>query len=418
MQFGGWTHLGGAAQLGGSSGGLGSGSESRWDIYYRALRSMRPPGAYSDDDDSIHAAIDRVLAAGLGDHAHVLADAIWREVFPQFADELIADWEAMLRISAAPSATLDERRQGVLARWRGGVGNELASVRSVLAPLLNPVHAFWDLFDSPSVSWRWSQVPGGGSIAQAGSQLAMAISPGEHGDWIAGELCRRPLATIPLVDLDDDATLEVLVASMAASANVAAGVALYESDTDAWMLSVTHDGDGDLFVQLDRIEDGVLARQVAVVTAPAFPLWLRLERLGGSVRASYGASLTALTPLTTAELGTVRPRSMALWLRNTEGSLNIATVGFEEVRLSHGKPENNVEFIETPLSLVPTQNPENIFFAFVHRDSADGGTYDLRRAQQQIDRMKLAHLCILVGESDLFLYDDDHSLFDRDVLGV
>jgi len=61
---------------------------------------------------------------------------------------------------------------------------------------------------------------------------------------------------------------------------------------------------------------------------------------------------------------------------------------------------------------------ESIFFVFVFRDPTDPGTYDILAAQRLADRVKEAHLLILVGESEAFQSNDEYSRTNRDIVGA
>lgn len=65
-----------------------------------------------------------------------------------------------------------------------------------------------------------------------------------------------------------------------------------------------------------------------------------------------------------------------------------------------------------------TPQPEQIFFAFVWRDPAQPGTYNIEAAQRLADRTKEAHVLLLVGESNSFLSNDTYSRTNRDILGA
>jgi hypothetical protein len=86
--------------------------------------------------DNLVRTLVRGVAAAVGGHGTVLLDQLATEVFPQFSEELLPEWEALLEIVPPAAATTDERRAALLTKWRGGVSLSVSDLKKVLAPIL------------------------------------------------------------------------------------------------------------------------------------------------------------------------------------------------------------------------------------------------------------------------------------------
>jgi len=406
MQFGGHGHFGGCGQFGGV---CGRGLE-----YYRILKGMRPPGAYSDDDESVSCRHYKAFASGLGDYSQAQLDALRREVFPQLAEDCIGDWERLLGVVPAANAPLEERRAAVVAAWRGGIGSSGPELRQILAPLLNPSTAFRDTFDSASVGRRWVQEARSGVIGQALGQLIMAIGQATSADWLGGSIA-CPTVRVPLVDRDDAVTVSAELVS-GGGARAGGGLALWQSPADAYLFYRYFDVDG-MWLQVDAIVGGVLERPVYRSVALEVPFWMQIELLPNAVTFRAGATPATVATVHTMAPRTIRPRDVCLFLRNSGGNAEGASIAFGEVCFSHGRPENNVEIVRMKVADVPAENPSLIFSSFVHREPTDPGSYDIAEAQRRLDKAKFGPALILVGESDCFRAGDPYSLVGRDILG-
>lgn len=84
-----------------------------------------------------------------------------------------------------------------------------------------------------------------------------------------------------------------------------------------------------------------------------------------------------------------------------------------------GQDAENVVVIERTRSFaIQVSDDEEIYRFFIYRDPLLPGSYDLTKAQAQIDKMKPAHTMGYVIESTNMLCDDPYSLCDRDLLGA
>jgi hypothetical protein len=409
MQFGGWSQFGGGTQFGGAS--------SRAQAFYRVLRSIQPPGVYSTSDDTLSNKELRTFARALGDDGQVAVDRLEREIFPHTAAECLTEWEALLGIVPLADATLVDRQAACLSVWRGAQPSTPKALRNMLASVLAPTHAFWDRFDDGTVSWRFIQRPGAGSIGEGAGILQLTVDEGVNSRWDAfnanGVLC-----TLELVDRDDSVTVMAKVQTDSLTDGAHGGVTILESLTAAVRLRI-HEGwtPGERRLVADEIEDGVVTT-IADAAAPDEPCWLVLERAGKAYTFKYGASLDALTTLHVHSATTLRPAEAGVFVGNNRPGYHAGSMSFAELRLRYGKQANNVELVEMRAAHLPGDAPEDIFFAYVHRDVEDPGAYDIRTAQRLMDRCKQGHTLILVGESDSFCCDDPYSLLDRDVLSV
>lgn len=414
-KFGADNHFGGDANFGGD--------ESRLTKYYRALKSLDPPGVYSEDDATLHSHLLKVDALGLSS-AQSLIDHLELELFPHTAEQTIEQWEESYRITPKPSATIQQRRDACVARWRATASSSPKHIRQALASVLNPTTAFRDACDDSDVSWRYTQVLGNGSVAEDATDLTISCGSTDHCDWSSSEQ-NAPRLLIKNIDRSDSVYISAKIIGLTGGSTAGAwgGVCLYHSATNV------------VGLQLEEVSSAIHVRTWYIVGGTKYsggttaigwtpsagaPCWLQLAKVGTTYLFYYGASLTSMTLLRSLSTG-VMPHAikhMGVFAGNTAGSSYPACdLDIDQIEVTYGQSYNNIELVETPLALAAAGEDENIFFAFVHRDPEDGGNYDIVDAQNICDRMKQAHALIYVGESDCFRCDDPYSLTDRDVLG-
>jgi uncharacterized protein YmfQ (DUF2313 family) len=92
----------------------------------RLLQQLLPLGAYSEDPTAHHLLELATWADGL-QAADDDLDALEPEVFPDTALQTLPDWERILGLTPASTATTADRQAAVLAHWQ-------------LQPTLNPGH--------------------------------------------------------------------------------------------------------------------------------------------------------------------------------------------------------------------------------------------------------------------------------------
>jgi hypothetical protein len=414
-KFGGDSHFGGDSNFGGA--------DSRLIKYYRALKSLDPPGVYKDDDASLHYHLAKVDARGLA-NGQSLLDHLELELFPHTAEQTIEKWEESYRLTPKPSATIQQRRDACVARWRATASSSPKHLRQALASVLNPTTAFRDTCDDSSVSWRYTQVLGNGTVAEDTTDLTISCGNTDQCDWTAAQQ-NAPRLLIKNVDRSDDCTISAKIIGLTGGGTDGAwgGVCLYHSATNAVCLQVEEISSA-INVRLWHITGGVRysgsATALGFTPAAGTPCWLRLSRIGSTYYFYYGQSLSSLTTLRSLSTGLMPQaiKHLGVFAGNSAAdSYPACDLDIDQIEISYGKTYNNVELIETTLALATAGDDDDIFRAFIHRDPEDDGNYDIFEAQQICDRMKQAHTLITVGESDCFLCDDDYSLTDRDVLG-
>lgn len=385
--------------------------------YYRdRIKAMLPPGAFALEAGQLPAdicsALAKVLAQGQerGDQAQL-------EALPHTAEECLAEWEAMMDAPAAAGATDDERRAALVGLWRLAAGMNLLGIRAVLEPALGPEYQFTDTMDDEDLSWRFDVRAGNVAITE--TALHQQHDTGINDcRWDAA----NKLAGLVLLedhDREDDVWICAEVkSSVMGGADCAGGLVFYLDGANAFCFGPYRDG-LDTQLRIWCIAENVVLPNQDYGVAPATPYWL----IGGredDVFRFYAEpalpspfSVVGLTPV--AEYSTtVKPRHFGIACKNGGGPA-ASTFQWEELRQVYREPHNNVEIIETPGSLATS--PENIYFAFVHRQPGDDGNYDIATAQRLADKAKPAHAVLFLGESDCFRCDDPYSLTDRDVLG-
>lgn len=396
---------------------------------YHVLRRLAPPGMLPKDDACIILRFLRADAKGLG-HGKIYVDQLASDAFPQTARNWLELWEADLDVVPKADATLGDRINAVLARWKGSRPSSLAAIREMLSPLLNPVTAFDDDFNSDTI-WQIYKLSGNGTKSQAAAsnQQVLAATLGTDVEW-SGTTRNANVVEYPLPDTEDGFTLWLYVTSATLGGNLTGcGMCLVRDDANALMFGPVEDGAGTQQMQLDSIIEGAVMRDVGsqgiALTAAPYYLRARYEPTTKIITFAYGASLSSMTDVATIE----RPwplRSFGWFVRNdsSNGSQSVSLAvehddaadgtGFA-VQLTMDTQHNNVRIHEHRLTTVG--DASDIFFCFVHRPSSDSGDYDINNAIRICDRIKDAHTVVGVGESVAFLTDDPESLTDRDVLG-
>ena len=406
--YGGKSSYGGLSQYGGGA--------QLWLIYYRVMRSMLFPGLWPQDDDLAINKILRTDAKALS-HAkrHVLQ--LEREIFPQTADECADDWADLLGVVFERDATLAQKQAALLAKSLGSLGSSLPALRRILYPLLLPTTAFYDGMDDDAVSPRYT-LEGNGTRSEATSVMSIALAGAVAGSWDGSTLApdaNRVFFRVP--DIADDFTLDVSINAYSFGANTAAGI-FCEADAQNVTQFVFGNRGASDEVRVDQILEGALAEDVdsMAAAAPAATRYLRIRKLAGELIFSHGASVATLAEFHRVDVRH-KTRRIGWFVRNGSG-VNAVSASFGECTLVMDTPHNNVEIVELTEAIVDVSGEAaDIFFFFVHRRPGDPGEYSIAAAQRVLDSAKQAHTLGYVGESDIFLTDDEYSLTDRDILG-
>jgi hypothetical protein len=408
-QFGGWSQFGAHTKFGGA--------RPLAERFYRVAKSILVPGFWPDDDDLT---LNRVLRAEckLLAEGQVHADRLFAEIFPSSADECLPDWATLLGVVFPATATLAEKQDVVVARWRAQQGASLPELREMLYPLLRPSTAFWDDMDDGALSSRF-ELLGNGTRSETGTDSALTLLATVDGDWLAGNANR---ALYRLHDITDGFTWLADVTARTIGVATAAGIVLYGDEDNAVMLTLGDDGAAGVELRLDVVAAGVLTEDwgSVAIADPGVPEYLQLKRdkASGQITASYGTDPAALTALHTFALPIPTVRKVGWFVRNVTATKNAASISVDSVKLVHETPKNNVEIVEQRQYNVDLSgNDEQIFFAFVHRESSDAGAYNIAEAQRLLDKVAQGHTLILCGERDEFRCDDAESLCDRDIIG-
>jgi hypothetical protein len=409
-KFGGWSKFGGLSQFG---GGLGW-----WYRTYRVLKTLGPAGLRPDDDDALMNRLTRADAALLA-HGKVHAYRLFAELFPHKCSETLADWEEQLDSVPAVGASVTDRRNALLAIWRGNQGTSLPELRKILYPLLLPTTAFFDDFSDTNVSSRWTET-GNGSSTETGTVVQLTATSGVDcrldGTNDNGQVIRRRVH-----DIGDDFTVTGLVTAYSIPvADGHCGILLFQDFDNMVLLSFNGAGVSG-YLQVDKIEDGTLTENTGslrVDPAPSLPQYLQIEKVGVDLFFRYGSDDSALTEMGSIPIPFAVTRDFGCFARND--AVNQIQISFDEMKLVHATAENNVEIhevLEADQTAAGAADSSNIFFGFIHRMPTDAGVYNILAAQRLLDRVKQGHTVLLVGESDEFLCDTATDLCDRDVLG-
>lgn len=412
MQFGGGTHFGGAGKFGGSKPG--------WIRYYNILKSLLPPGAYSDDDESIVMRTVRADAEQLAAGGESVVQALEREIFPDTAEASLPEWEKMLGIALPANATLATRQAACVSKWRASLGSSLDAIRTILDPLLNATTAFRDPFDDSSVSPRWEQNSHTSTITEADPSpltgyLDIVLGAGDR--RINATLNLGPVLLVPLHDRDDTFTVTTHTKAIVAVNEQGGGTVVYANANNWFHFGIKYEG-GTSYLQIDQLVDGTYTENVFRTTPTTASVYTVIEKTAANkLQFKYhDTDPASVAQILEVDLGTMVPRKVGVFAKNYDGASS-GGVEIHEISFSHGLSKNNIEIIEFPLSLMQSTTDTSKFTAFVHREPTDAGTYDIKETQRTLDRIKQAHTLLRVGESDSFKTDDPYSLTDRDLLG-
>ena len=406
-QFGGWGKFGGGFQFGGS--------EPYAQIFYRVLKRLGPPGLRPNDDEALTNILLRADCAGLGD-GQIVADRLLAEIFPHTAAEDLPEWEDLLKIVPAQGATIADRQDAAVSRWRGAAGCSLPELRAMLYPLLKPSWAWYDDFSSGLVLPQWDTA-GQGQVTIASNRMRVEAVNGT-GCQLDGDLEDGELATKRLHDINDGWTLIGQINNATINLATAAGLIAFRDYDNFYCLELTNKGAG-VRLTVTKVVAGVQTEDVDTVNiaAPSLPEYLQITRAGTTLTFSYGDSATALTDLHSFNEEFVC-RHVGMFARNSDVTKLQGFADWENVKLTHATPVNNVQILEKTTAIIGSAEEWQIFHAFVHRDPADTENgYDVANAKRQMDRAAQGHTLITVGESAAFKTNDPYSLTNRDILG-
>lgn len=395
--------------------------DSTADKIRRILMDLYPPGAYPSWEDRAGEATFHFDICDMD--ASILADAqdaieqLELEIFPQTADECLDEWEAALEIDVFASATADRQ---TLCRNAASSPRPItpSNLRALLGDLLSPTYGFWD-HGTADVLAHYDVQQGNGSVAEDEDGLALgSTSPAE----CSFDLGDDPHVTSRLVDRSDGWTLEAELQSATIGAGTATGIFISPEPLgrlgDAIFLGLEHYG-GSTAIRA-MLYDAAAGHwgELGTIATVGPPCWFRIVHgRDGVLQLRAGASLSALADVAADIEVTWTPRVWGVCTRNSGAWATVEGV-WQDIRIAYDLQRNNVELHEYRADQVPADDPERIFWAFIHRDPSDGGSYDIAGAQRISDRVKWGHTQIIVGESDCFRCEDPYSLTDRDILGA
>lgn len=386
----------------------------------RLLMDLYPPGAYPSEEDrngaaTFHRDICEMDATALAD-AQAAVEQLELEIFPQTAEETLDEWETALEIDTSTLATTAERQALVRDAAKSVQTLRPSTLREMLASLLSPTYGWSDPGDADRLD-LWDAQEGSGALGEDSAGLVATLTSPEAGDF---EVYHDAHVTSPFVDREDGWTFQAELQSATVGSGSAVGL----------FISAARNGQGDsLFLGLEDAGAGVAIRamlytdaagdwsQLGTIATVGPPCWFRFVRnTSGVLQLTAGASLGALASVVADLELTWKPRVFGICARNVAPWNSVEGL-WQTITVQYESEANNVRLFEYGTDQIPADDPERIFWAFVHRDPSEGGSYDLTGAQRICDRVKHGHTLIIVGESDCFLCDDSYSLTDRDILG-
>jgi len=411
MQFGGFGQFGGGSQFGGSPN-VGA-------QYYSIFKSLLPPGVYAEDETALCKKLLCLDAIGVANFGQSHAQRLWKEIWPQTAEETLEEWEQMLAVVPGANATLAQRQAVITARWQLALPSTKQNLRRVLANILNPEWAFKDEFDNALIDPYWEQITTTGQAFDETDVLGtILITVATAAEAVFGTTA--PQITIPFNSTTDGFRVEAKLVEWDSLLDCETGIIIGEDQTDCYRFGVVDNGGGgNDFYRVQQVRDsvdlGVLASTQAAGAVE--DTYFVIESDGANLTFKYGTDLEALTTLIVQPYDTIKMRRVGLYAANKDPYREINAY-WAVFGLQHNLKENNVEVREYPYALAADGTMREIFYAFVYRNPGDAGTYDIKQAQAIADRFSQAHCLVTVGESKTFLFDDPESLFDRDTFGA
>jgi hypothetical protein len=389
-----------------------SAAEIRRRTMLRTLVDLYPPGAYPKE-------VDRNDAATVfGDwHEHIDTEALVQteetvdqlqlEVFPQKAQQTLAEWEAFLQLDTI--STEEAARQAeVTGAARAATLLTPRNLRAVLVELLNSVYGFWDHGTIDVLShYDVARQSGNGTLSEGATGLQAEGTSPEQLDWAGGNDARVEHA---FVDRDDTFVLQAELQASTLNTDTATGI--FVRDGDNGIFVGAENISGTTRARARRLQDGVWS-ELGDVAIPGLPDWYQIERDSEGLIHCHVGTLGSLTEIAADVEITWRPLTWGISSRNLS-PWNTVLGRWQDIRIAYGDPINNVELHEQH----EAGTGSNIFAAFVHRDPDDGGSYRLIEAVKLLNRICWGHTVITVGESDAFRTDDGESLTDRDILSL
>jgi hypothetical protein len=287
----------------------------------------------------------------------------------------------------------------------------------MLGELLASVYGFWD-HGTADVLAHYNVQGGNGYAGEDGSGLVLGAAGAAQASF---DLADDAHVTVQLVDRADGWTFEAELQSATIGNPSAVGLFISPEPLghgDALFLGLEDRGAGTAIRALLYTAAAGDWSQLGTIATVGPPCWFRITRSAdGVLQLLAGAALGALASVVANLELPWTPRVFGLCSRN--GAAWPAVEGvWQDIRIAYDKQKNNVELHEYRADQIPADDPERIFWAFVHRDPGDGGGYDLAEAQRICDRVKWGHSLIIVGESDCFRCEDPYSLVERDILGA
>lgn len=371
---------------------------------YEILRSYIPPGeSWSREPDS---AIQRWLASegdGLG-QVLALAAQLREDMLPDRAyGAALEHWEQLLGISPKRQETIENRRLAVIGGLRKILGFAPPDLQNALAPLfgLNAADveiiefgavrsddfSVDDISAPPSNMWRTFQ--GVGSVAVAAGACAVSVPAGTpNAQWYrdptgAGEASYREASVRGELGADPDGAcivVDVDVTGGAFGEDSLSGLMMRNPAGDAVFFGISEGLGGAMSHTSFSIVGGVKSLLVTHATLVSGDDRLLLRSLGDGL----------------FEVGTVTGGVVTILSSAVAGPTGVRWAGFGVFGLDAATEPTDAIFND--LQLFEPKSPRGFHF-LAFRDPGLGGTYNIRKAQGQLDKQAPAHTIGIADDS-------------------
>jgi len=386
---------------------------------YRVLRAYFPPGESWNKDPS--SSIQRWIASEGDALGYALAQAakLREDHLPDRAyGEALVAWEELVGITAAPLATIEERRVDVIAALRRILGFTIEDIKGQLEPQFGLDSAdivitefSGSRLDDFSVdditpaepSNLWRDIPGNGSLAIAAGVCAANIpgatpncqwgkdptgagggAPPYRETSVAGLLQQDPDFSSILIDVDATVGVDGLSAL--------SGVFMRNPSGEAVFFGALDTGLG-FRLQSFSIVGGVRSAPVDHGVGGAGVDRLYLRSLGGGL----------------FEVGRIVGGAVEILSATVAGPSGVRWAGFGSFSLLDASPQQDADFDNA--AIFEPETPRG--FAFIaYRDDALPGAYSIEKAQQTLEKHSPAHTSPLATDKDPFFFElgDDGKL--------
>lgn len=381
---------------------------------YELLRQLQPPGlARPQSPSSKFQQLFQVAGGALGT-AWSKTTEMLDDFLPDRAWSFLDRWETITRLAPTPGDSIETRRARVVGFLRRVQGYTRAQIVEAVADILDAdttdlafvelSNIFLEEFDA-TLSARWEDITVDGSASAGGGILGLEVAPGDNVPWNASG--QTPAAVRTTLPDQDGAQISMVLSGLSLGENGAA-VGLYVSNFpsgNAHMFGIKRSAGANKWWHATLVA-GVFTETLGANIPAGTKYWLRYRDLGGGlVDLEYQVDGTTFDgPWTTifdnvASIAAARDWTGAFMSDSVDPVVTGSATDVEAFRIY-------------------TPNSRHVFFWYIYRDPALGGSPDVDGAQLVVSKMQPAHQAGFVITALSALCDSANSLLDQTPMGA